>query len=251
MPKDLQTKPAEEKRNFSIKQLIPIFILGAGLALFFVFDLDKYVTQETLRDNREWLLAKVAKQSLLTAIIFISIYIVGVAFSLPIAAILTIIGGFMFGQYLGTLYVVSGATIGATCLFLVAKTAFGDFLRAKAGPAVKGMEEGFRENELSYLLVLRLIPVFPFFIVNLVPAFLGVSLKNFLIGTFFGILPGSFVFVSVGAGIGSIFDQGKTLDFSNILTKEIITALIGLAMLALLPVVYKKIKARKEKPKSN
>ena len=175
-----------------------------------------------------------------------AIYVVGVAFSLPIGAVLTITGGFMFGQILGTLYVVSAATIGATCLFLAAKTALGDVLRAKAGPAIKSMEAGFRENELNYLLVLRLIPLFPFFVVNLVPAFLGVSLRNYLLGTFFGIMPGSFVYVTVGAGIGSIFDKGKTLELGSVLTTEIITALVGLAVLALLPVAYKKIKGRKE-----
>ncbi|HAT36764.1 MAG TPA: hypothetical protein DCS82_13700, partial [Rhodospirillaceae bacterium] len=207
MAKEVQPESAQEKPGFSLKRMIPLIILAIGLVLFFVFDLDKYITQETLRDNREWLLGKVADHAVLTALVFMAIYVVGVAFSLPIGAVLTITGGFMFGQILGTLYVVSAATIGATCLFLAAKTALGDVLRAKAGPAIKSMEAGFRENELNYLLVLRLIPLFPFFVVNLVPAFLGVSLRNYLLGTFFGIMPGSFVYVTVGAGIGSIFDK--------------------------------------------
>ncbi|HAA93188.1 MAG: hypothetical protein CMM48_05290 [Rhodospirillaceae bacterium] len=246
MAKEVQPESAQEKPGFSLKRMIPLIILAIGLVLFFVFDLDKYITQETLRDNREWLLGKVADHAVLTALVFMAIYVVGVAFSLPIGAVLTITGGFMFGQILGTLYVVSAATIGATCLFLAAKTALGDVLRAKAGPAIKSMEAGFRENELNYLLVLRLIPLFPFFVVNLVPAFLGVSLRNYLLGTFFGIMPGSFVYVTVGAGIGSIFDKGKTLELGSVLTTEIITALVGLAVLALLPVAYKKIKGRKE-----
>jgi uncharacterized membrane protein YdjX (TVP38/TMEM64 family) len=245
MADESQNETSEKNRGFSFKRLIPLIILGLGLALFFVLDLDKYITQETLRDNREWLLTRVSDHAVLTALVFMAIYVVGVAFSLPIGAVLTITGGFMFGQIFGTLYVVSAATVGATCLFLAAKTALGDILRAKAGPAIKSMEAGFQENELNYLLVLRLIPIFPFFIANLVPAFLGVSLRNYVIGTFFGIMPGSFVFVTVGAGIGSIFDQGKTLELSSVLTKEIVTALIGLAVLAVLPVVYKKIKARK------
>lgn len=245
MAEERQPGTTQEKPGFSVKRMIPLVILGVGLILFFVFGLNDYITQETLRDNREWLLAKVADHAVLTALVFMALYVVGVAFSLPIGAVLTITGGFMFGQIFGTLYVVSAATVGATCLFLAAKTALGDVLRAKAGPAIKSMEAGFQENELSYLLVLRLVPIFPFFIVNLVPAFLGVSLRTYLLGTFFGIMPGSFVYVTVGAGIGSIFDQGKTLELGSVLTPETITALVGLAVLALLPVVYKKIKARK------
>ena len=206
---------SEENQGFSFKRLSPLIILGIGLAVFFVFDLDAYITQETLRDNREWLLTRVSENTVLTTLVFMAIYAIVTAFALPIGAILTITGGFMFGKFSGTLYVVSAATIGSkistvryfcrngsTCLFLAAKTGLGDVLRAKAGPAIKSMEKGFRENELTYMFVLRLIPIFPFFIVNLVPAFLGVSLRNYVIGTFFGIMPGSFVFVTVGAGIG-------------------------------------------------
>jgi len=106
------------------------------------------------------------------------------------------------------------------------------------------MEAGCQENAFSYLLVLRLVPLFPFFVVNLVPAFLGVSLVTYVLGTFFGIIPGVVVFASVGAGLGSIFDAGEAFSASDILTPQILMALIGLAVLALIPVVYKKIKAR-------
>ena len=118
-------------------------------------------------------------------------------------------------------------------------------MRAKAGPALKRMEEGFRENALSYLLVLRLIPLFPFFLVNLVPAFLGVSLGIYVIGTFVGIIPGAFVFAFTGAGLGSVFDNAEEFSPSSVLTTEVVVALCGLALLSLLPVVYKKIKARR------
>jgi uncharacterized membrane protein YdjX (TVP38/TMEM64 family) len=134
--------------------------------------------------------------------------------------------------------------VGATALFIIAKSALGDFLHTRAGPWLQKMEAGFRDNALSYLLVLRLVPLFPFFVVNLVPAFLGVPLSTYVIGTFFGIMPGVFVFASVGAGLGSIFDKGETFSAAGILTPQIVIALIGLAILALIPVVYKKIKAR-------
>jgi uncharacterized membrane protein YdjX (TVP38/TMEM64 family) len=107
------------------------------------------------------------------------------------------------------------------------------------------MEAGFNEDALSYLLVLRLIPAFPFFIVNLVPAFLGVSLRTFVIATFLGITPGTFVFASIGAGLGSIFDSMQEFSLKGALTPQVITALVGLALLSLLPVAYKKIKARR------
>lgn len=232
-----------KKPGFSWQRLIPVFVLAAGLAAFFLFGLDDYLTFETLRENRAWLLQQVEQSALMAALVYILVYILVVAFSLPGGAVMTITGGFLFGQWLGSVYVVVAATIGATVLFLAAKTALGDILRAKAGPFLKKMEAGFQENALSYLLVLRLIPVFPFFIVNLVPAFLGVSLKVYVIATFIGIIPGSFVYATVGAGLGSIFDAGEEFSLNSILTPEIVTALIGLAILALLPVAYKKFRA--------
>lgn len=233
------------KPTFTWQRMIPLLVLAVGLVAFFVFGLDEYLTFETLRENRAWLLQQVAESALLTAAIYIVLYILVVAFSLPGGAVMTITGGFLFGQWLGTAYVIFAATVGATILFLAAKTALGDLLRAKAGPFLKKMEAGFQENALSYLLVLRLIPLFPFFIVNLVPAFLGVSLKVFVIATFLGIIPGSFVYATVGAGLGSIFDSGEAFSAGSILTPEIVTALIGLAVLAMLPVAYKKFRARR------
>lgn len=231
--------------GFSWKRLIPLFVLVAGLIAFFAFGLDQYLTFDALKENRAWLLEQVEQSAVLAALVYMGIYIAVVAFSLPGGAVMTITGGFLFGQWFGSVYVVIAATIGATILFIAAKTALGDLLRAKAGPFLQKMEAGFREDALSYLLVLRLIPLFPFFIVNLVPAFLGVSLRVFFIATFAGIIPGSFVYATVGAGLGSIFDAGGEFSARGILTPEIITALVGLAVLALLPVIYKRYKAKR------
>ena len=107
------------------------------------------------------------------------------------------------------------------------------------------MEAGFRENALSYLLVLRLVPLFPFWLVNLVPAFLGVKLRTYVIGTFFGIIPGTLVYASIGNGLGSVLDQGRTPDLGIIFRVDILVPLIGLAVLALIPVGYKWYQARK------
>jgi uncharacterized membrane protein YdjX (TVP38/TMEM64 family) len=230
--------------SFSFKRLLPLLVLVAGLVVFVALGLHRYLSFEVLRDHREALLTWVQQNGLLAALVYMTVYAVAVAFSLPGGLVLSITGGFLFGTLLGSLYILIGATVGATALFMIAKSALGDFLRAKAGPWLQKMEAGFREHALSYLLVLRLVPLFPFFVVNLVPAFLGVPLSTYVIGTFFGIMPGVFVFASVGAGLGSIFDKGEAFSAAGILTPQIVMALLGLAILALIPVIYKKIKAR-------
>jgi uncharacterized membrane protein YdjX (TVP38/TMEM64 family) len=130
-------------------------------------------------------------------------------------------------------------------VFLIARTALGDALRAKAGPWMRRMEAGFRENAFSYLLVLRLIPLFPFWLVNLVPAFLGVPLGAYVLATFLGIIPGSLVYASVGNGLGVVFDRGGAPDLGIIFRPAILGPIVGLAALALLPVIYRKYKGRR------
>lgn len=245
-----QAGPAAEPRpggGFSLKRMIPLVVLALGFGLFFAFDLDRFVTFQALHDNRMALMDFVDQRGVLATALFVLVYAVSTALSLPGGAVLTITGGFLFGSWLGTLYVVVGATAGAIAVFLIAKTSLSDALRGKAGPSLKKMEAGFQENALSYLLVLRLIPLFPFFLVNIVPAFLGVPLRIYAIATFVGIIPGAFVFASVGSGIGSVFDQMEgPFDPAAALTPEVITALVGLSVLSLLPVAYKKIKARRQ-----
>jgi uncharacterized membrane protein YdjX (TVP38/TMEM64 family) len=236
-------RPDGAAPGFTLKKLIPLIVLGGGIAAFFALGWDKYLTFDELRQNRETLTAFVAARPVESVALFMLVYTVAVALSVPGAAILTLAGGFLFGIWEGTAAVVIGATAGATALFLAARFVLGDVLRAKAGPWLTKMEAGFNEDALSYLLVLRLIPAFPFFIVNLVPAFLGVSLRTFVIATFVGIIPGTFVFASIGAGLGSIFDSKQEFSLKGALTPEVITALVGLALLSLVPVVYKKLKA--------
>lgn len=241
---------ASGTRGFPVRRLLPLAVIAAGIAAFFALGLDQYVTFHALRDNRSVLMHFVADQGVLAVLLFVAIYAVSTALSLPGGAVLTIAGGFLFGSWFGAVYVVIGATLGSVAVFLIAKTALGDALRAKAGPALKKMEAGFHENALSYLLVLRLIPLFPFFVVNIVPAFLGVRLRTYVIATFLGIIPGSFVFASVGAGLGSVFDAMKEFTPGAALTPEVITALVGLSVLSLLPVVYKHFKSRRTSPDS-
>ncbi|MDX1739211.1 MAG: VTT domain-containing protein, partial [Alphaproteobacteria bacterium] len=165
-------------------------------------------------------------------------------FSLPGGTLMSVGGGFLFGPFYGAFLVVLAATIGASGLFLAAKSSIGDGLRAKAGPWMSKLEAGFKKNEFSYLLFLRLVPAFPFFVVNLVPAFLGVSLKNYVAGTFIGIIPGALVFTYFGAGLGQVFAKGEAFSLTAVVTPEILIALSGLAVLALLPVLIKKIRGK-------
>ena len=233
------------KGGFSWKRLLPLVVLAAGAGLFFGFGLDDYLSLETLRDNRMDLVTWVDSNTLVAILSFVVIYGLAIVFLPPSGTVMTVTGGFIFGAVAGTLTVVVGATLGATALFLAAKHALGDVLRARAGPALRKMEAGFRENELNYMLVLRLIPLFPFWLVNIAPAFLGVSLRTYVIGTFFGIVPGTAVYAAFGAGIGSILDSDQELTLAGVLEPKIIAGLIGLALLALVPVVYKKYKKRK------
>jgi uncharacterized membrane protein YdjX (TVP38/TMEM64 family) len=230
--------------GFSLKRLIPLLILAAGVVLFYGFGLDDYVTFDSLREHRETMLALVAAHSLLAPLIFMAVYVAVVAFSLPGGAIMTIAGGFLFGTIATASMVVVSATLGATILFVVAKTTVGDALRAKAGPWIGKMAQGFQDNALSYLLFLRLIPAFPFFVVNLVPAFLGVPLRTYVIGTFFGIIPGTLAFAFFGASVGELLDSSEAFSVSLILTPQLWAALIALGAIALLPIAYKKWKSR-------
>lgn len=227
------------------RRLWPAAALIVVVTALAVFGPDNKAVLETLRAHREAAVALVADNAVAAAAVFMAIYATAIAFSVPGGAMMTIVGGFLFGPVEATLYVVFAATVGATALFLVARTAVGDRLRARAGPWMRRMEAGFGENAMNYLLVLRLIPLFPFFVVNLVPAFLGVSLRTYVIATFFGIIPGTFVYALAGSGLGSVLEAGRAFDVSSVLTADVIAALIGLAALALAPVVYKRLRRRR------
>jgi uncharacterized membrane protein YdjX (TVP38/TMEM64 family) len=226
-----------------LKRFLPLAILVLAIAVVLASGLDDYLSFEQLRQNRARLLAFVDRHAFLAPLLFMVVYAAVIALSIPGGAVLTMAGGFLFGVALGTFYVVVAATVGASLVFLAAKTALGDSLRRKAGPWMRRMEDGFRENALYYLLFLRLIPVFPFWLVNLVPAFLGVPFPTYVGATLVGIIPGTLVYASVGNGLGAVFDAGQSPDFGIIFRPAIILPIIGLAVLAILPVAYKKIRS--------
>ena len=228
--------------------LLPVFILISGLAAYFGFGLHRYVTLESLREHHDLLTDWVDGYGVTAGLCFASVYAVAVAFSIPGATLMTITAGLLFGPISATLYVVFGATIGATVLFLAARYAFCDFLSAKTGGAMGKMADGFNENPLSYMLVLRLVPLFPFWLVNLTPAFLGVTLTTFVISTFFGIIPGTFVYALLGDGAGAVLHAGQDLDLMIIFKPRFLAPLIGLGVLAAIPIAYRKLKGRGKVP---
>lgn len=243
-PADPAPEPRGGKGGLSVKRLAPAAVLVAGLAAFFALDLDAYLSLDLLKEHRGTMRAWVEANALAAALLYMLVYAAAVAFSVPGATIITITGGFLYGPYVGTLYTVVGASAGAAAVFLAARHALGDWLRAKAGPTVKRMETEFRDNGVSYMLILRLVPLFPFWLVNLVPAFLGVSFRLYMICTFAGIIPGSFVYALVGDGAGAVLDQGGDLDLGIIFSPRILAPIAGLALLACVPLVYRKIRER-------
>ncbi|MDZ7628355.1 MAG: TVP38/TMEM64 family protein [Parvularculaceae bacterium] len=235
-----------------IGRFLPLVLVAGALVAFFGFDLDHYFSIDTLRDNREALKAWVAGAPALALGLFILGYAAAVAISFPGASILTVFGGFLFGLVVGVPAIVFAATLGAIAVYVAAKTAAGDFFRKRASGFLAQMEQGFRENELSYMFLLRLAPVFPFWAVNIGAGALGVSLRNYVVGTFFGIIPGSFVYASIGNAAGAAFDAGENVSLTGILTKPTtLLPMVGLAGLALLPIALKYFRKKSAGEHSN
>lgn len=235
----------KDKTAFTHKLPLIVILIVAG---FGAFTLRDFLSFETLRDNRDALIGFRDANYPLSVVIFIALYVIIVSFSLPGATMATLTGGFLFATFPGFLYNVVGATIGATAIFLAARWGFGDRLGARleaSHGAVKKIKDGIDENQWSMLFLIRLVPAVPFFIANLVPAFLEVPLHRFVVTTFVGIIPGAVVYTSVGAGLGGVFERGASPDLGIIFEPQIIFPILGLSALAVLPVVLKLL--RKEK----
>lgn len=216
-----------------------IVAILCALAVVLWLDLHSYVSFETLHRHHEQLKAWVAANAPWAALVYIALYIALVSLSLPGGAIFTIAGGYLFGIAAGTALAATGATLGATVIFIAARNASRDFIKRRAGKTIRRIESGFHENMISYMLFLRLVPVFPFFAINLAMAFLGVPLRQYVLTTFFGILPGSAVYASVGNGLGALLDVGRKPDLGIILEPEILLPILALAVLSLMPVAYR------------
>jgi len=228
-----------------MKKWIPIILIVVLMIVTYIFRMPDFFSFEMLKMHRETLNEYVSEHFALTSLLFILMYLVSTALSLPIGFYLSLLGGFLFPQPLSTLYVILGATAGASTLFWAARTAFSDILRKKASPFLSKMKEGFNENAACYMLFLRLIPAFPFWLVNLAPAFLGVPFFTYLWTTAVGILPAVVVFTQFGAGLDKVFQGDQEFSIDNILNRDIKIALVALAILVLIPVVFKKLRKKK------
>lgn len=235
----------------------PLLAIAAGLGVILANGWHKQLTLENMFAFRDQFQTFIQGNLILAVLAYIATYAAAVALSVPGALIFTLSGGLIFGWLLGGFAAVAGASIGAILLFLIARTAFGETLRQKAGPAINGLVEGFKKDALNYLLFLRLVPAFPFFLVNIAAAVLNVPLRTYVIGTVFGIMPATFAFASIGAGLDSVFAKAKAdqvacaalkglaacpleLSTKSLVTKEILIALTLLSIVALIPIAYKK-----------
>ena len=254
------TPPSANRPRSLTRRLMPLIVVvllaGAGYLLVG----HSGISLEALVRHRMAIDGFVSEHRVLAVLAYIAIYMAAVALSLPGAVFLTVSGGFLFGLAVGASAAVIGATIGATLIFLVARTALGEPLLRRAGPRAAQLARGFRDDAFSYLLFLRLVPAFPFFLVNLVPAFAGVRLAPFVAATALGVIPGALVYAFAGTGLDSVIAAQQTahgdclaagrpdchmaFDAKDVLTPQLIGALLALGLLALVPVVVKRLRAR-------
>jgi uncharacterized membrane protein YdjX (TVP38/TMEM64 family) len=219
-------------------------LLGAMVALL-VLGLDGQVALDLLRRHHGALLRFVTGAPTLASIVFMAIYAAAVAASVPGVAVLTVIGGYLFGWFHGTALVLVATTLGATAVFLLTRSALGERVRARAAPALQRFAEGFRRNALSYGFALNLVPIFPYGLVIVVPAVCGVGLPTFLAGLILGLVPGTFLFARLGSGLGEVLTSGAPLRLASFVTPEVVLSLGGLAALALLPVAWRGLRRRR------
>ena len=252
--------PATDRPRSLTRRLMPLIVLVllAGIAYYAIGQ--GGLSLEGLVRHRMEIDSFISEHRVLAVLGYIALYITTVALSVPGAVFLTVSGGFLFGVAVGASAAVIGATIGATLIFLVARTALGEPLLRRAGPRAAKLAQGFRDDAFSYLLFLRLVPAFPFFLVNLVPAFAGVRLAPFVAATALGVIPASFVYAFAGTGLDSVITAQKdahrdclaagrtgcelTFNARDILTPQLLAALVALGVLALLPVVVRRWRTR-------
>ncbi len=256
------------KPRLSIARLLPLVIVVAAVALIVSMGWHEYLRPRAVADSRDMIQGFVDGNLILALLAFMVLYVVVVTLSIPGAAFLTIVGGFLFSAWVGGPAVVVAATIGATIIFLIAKTALGDVLAARAGPFIERLREGFAEGAFNYLLFLRLVPLFPFWLVNIAPAFLGVKTRTFFLATLIGIVPGTLAFSFVGGGLDSIITSAQAdpgfqaciaeelsggvatgscklpIDFGDFVTPEILIAFAALGVVALIPVAIRRLRER-------
>lgn len=235
MSVNIPAAEAPPSSSSPVGKVIVLVLFAAAVFVFFYFDLRQYVSLDALKVNRDRLLTFTEANYTSAVLIYMLLYCLQTAFSLPGATIFTLAGGFLFGAVLGTLYVNVAATTGATLAFLAARYLLRDWVERKFGHRLGSIQDGFAKNAFSYLLTLRLIPLFPFFLVNLVSGLTRVTVGAFIAATALGIIPASFVFANAGRQLGSINS------LSEIASPRVLGAFALLGLLALMPIVYRKL----------
>jgi len=231
--------------GWSPRRLWPLLVIGLAVIAFFALGLQRYLSLAALKAHQAEWRGFIQDHFAVAILTYVGVYTAVVALSLPVAVFLTLIGGFLFGAAIAFPMVVVSATLGSALIFLAARSSLGSLLEAKAGPWFARLEQGFRRDQWSYMFFLRLTPVVPFFVVNVVPAFLGVDLLCFVVATFFGIMPITLIFVLTGAGIGDAL-QAETFSVGTVLSPKLILALTGLGLVAILPAILRRF--RKKQP---
>jgi uncharacterized membrane protein YdjX (TVP38/TMEM64 family) len=255
---DPQPRPARGP-GARLRRWGPLVLLVAVAAVVVRQGWLDYLTPESLAANRDALVGFAMQRYWLALAAFCGLYVGVIALSLPVGVFLTLIGGFLFGWLVGGAAVVISASLGATIVFAVARSSLGVALAERAGPWLGRLRAGFAKNAVSYLLFLRLVPLFPFWLVNIAPALLGMPIVPFMLATLVGIVPGTFAFAVLGAGLDSAIaaqrsaqeacqaagraDCGFSIDPRSLLTPELIAAFVALGVLALVPVVVRHVRA--------
>ncbi len=234
---DTVSPPASPGRPWGKIVIVALFV--AAIAVFFALGGRDYLSLETIKANRDALLSFAERHFLAALVIAFFVYAGAVALSLPGGLVLSLAMGFIFGRWIGTVLVVIAATVGATLVFLAARYLFADAARKRLGSVGERLNAGFTENAFSYLLFLRLVPAFPFFLVNLAPAFTAISVRTYALATLIGIIPGTFVYVNLGQTLGRIDS------LHGLVSRQTLLAFALLGLFALLPIAWKRLKARR------
>ncbi len=239
----------KKARKSAIARFAPISVVVAGLAIAYMMGWHEFLSLEYLVHSRTMLKQMVADHYFTAVLGFIAVYSLATAFSFPAASILTIFAGFLFGWLVGGAVSITGATIGATLIFLAARTAFRGVLRERIGGKVARLAKGFEENAFSFLFVLRLAPIFPFWVMNIAPALFNVPLRTYVAATFLGIIPGGLAYAYLGQGLDSVIvaaaKAGREVTIKDIVTTEIVIAFAVLALVAAIPAVVRKFRGNK------
>jgi uncharacterized membrane protein YdjX (TVP38/TMEM64 family) len=228
-----------------MKKFTFVFIAILAMITFWFSGLADHFTVDNFSEHKDQLQSYVEDHYIQSILIYMGLYATVVALSLPLASFITLTGGFLFGLVMGTIAVTISATLGATLIFLIAKSSVGEALRDKAGKLYARIEKDMNDNAVGYLLFLRLVPLFPFFLVNIAPALFNIKTRTYIWTTFIGILPGTAVFVNVGKSLGQVENP------ADLISSETIAAIALLGLFAIIPTLYQKFKKDKKHAKNN